>query len=208
MQPNTVSTSTSMDNNSSLQGKRRQNTTTQLKESALAMAEALKVGLLQVNTIIDTLDELPEAKAQECFVALGVGKHFRHIYDHFLAVKNGLSVGFIDYNLRNRGERLETDRAESVQRLNIVLQWCEQLPQSFEVFDQVIGVESEVDCMRESSLAFHSTLARELLYLINHTIHHVAYVKLLMSTVGVELPASIGLAPSTASFERKAKNKN
>ena len=50
-----------------------------------------------------------------------------------------------------------------------------------------------------------SNIGRELLYLINHSIHHMAYATLLARTHGIELPAGIGLAPGTASYERTLK---
>ncbi|WP_054113244.1 hypothetical protein [Marinagarivorans algicola] len=170
----------------------------------VVLAAGLVSGLLQVDTILKALQRLPQGQAQTHFVELGVGKHLRHIYDHFLAVKKGIDSGCIDYNLRNRGGLLEADITASAQQLTVLLTWCHQLPRYAAVFDQTLRVESEVDCLQQALLPFDSTLARELLYLINHTIHHVAYVKLLLSTRQIVLPASVGLAPSTATFEREA----
>ena len=47
-----------------------------------------------------------------------------------------------------------------------------------------------------------SNYARELLYLINHAIHHVAIIKLILEHNGVSVPSYIGLAPGTASYLR------
>lgn len=174
------------------------------KTPEAVLAEGLVSVLLQVDIILKTLQKLPQSQAQEYFVGLGVGKHLRHIYDHFLAVKQGVNGGCIDYNLRNRGGLLEVDIEASRQQLNVLFLWCNQLPEYAAIFHQTLRVESEVDCLQQVLLPFDSTLARELLYLMNHTIHHVAYVKLLLSTQNVVLPAAVGLAPSTATFERNA----
>jgi uncharacterized damage-inducible protein DinB len=42
-----------------------------------------------------------------------------------------------------------------------------------------------------------STRARELAFVVSHTIHHQAIIALLMSFQGLAVPAQFGYAPST-----------
>jgi len=67
-----------------------------------------------------------------------------------------------------------------------------------------LRVRSEICCDQEISLEFESNLARELLYLINHTIHHAAYMKLIAEKNGVDIEDTVGLAPSTSTFLRNS----
>jgi uncharacterized damage-inducible protein DinB len=46
-------------------------------------------------------------------------------------------------------------------------------------------------------VAVRSTLARELLFVISHTIHHQALIAVLLSAAGRTVPEAFGLAPST-----------
>ena len=176
------------------------------------LRDALVHSLLQVDVILKTLQDQPKGTADKHFVELGIGRHLRHIYDHFLAFQGGAAtqltarVALIDYNRRNRESLVEVDRVASLAQLQCILSWCESLPVEDEVLRAPVMVISEIDCLQQASERFESTFARELLYLINHTIHHVAYVKLLLKQVDIRLPDAIGIAPSTASYQRAISN--
>ena len=168
------------------------------------LRDALLDCLLQVETVLNAWEQAPDA-----FVELGVGRHLRHIYDHFLAAQpaalcahNNNDVS-IDYNSRNREALIERDLLASQQALAALLQWCQQLPADDVLFNYPVVVISEVNCLQQTSASFNSYIARELLYLMNHAIHHLAYIKLLLCGVGIELPSHVGIAPSTASYQRQ-----
>jgi uncharacterized damage-inducible protein DinB len=175
------------------------------------LRDALIHSLIQIEVILDNLQHYAEGKADQYFAELGVGRHLRHIYDHFLAVQMGTStssegaLALIDYNRRNRESLIEVNRHASRDLLQDILLWCQSLPIDDAALKTRMMVISEIDCLQQASERFETTFARELLYLINHTIHHVAYVKLLLKQVNVSLPESIGIAPSTASYERANK---
>ena len=172
------------------------------------LCNALLHSLLQVEAVFDCMPA-GSALAADHFVDLGVGRHLRHIYDHFLALQSALEVRgsnvalMIDYNCRHRESLVERDLAASKKMLSMLLAWCQQLPEDTVLFNTPVVVVSEIDCLQQASASFNSCIARELLYLMNHTIHHVAYVKLLLRGVDIHLPCHVGVAPSTASYERK-----
>lgn len=66
-------------------------------------------------------------------------------------------------------------------------------------------ITSEIDCLTTLTEKFRSNVAREALYLINHTIHHATYIRLLLKGCGVELASHIGIAPCTATFQRESQ---
>lgn len=66
-------------------------------------------------------------------------------------------------------------------------------------------ITSEIDCLTTLTQKFRSNVAREALYLINHTIHHAAYIRLLLKGCGIELASHIGIAPCTATFQRESQ---
>lgn len=170
------------------------------------LRNALLHSLLQVEAVFEYLP-VDDAKAVDHFIGLGVSRHLRHIYDHFLALQPALAATkaplIIDYNCRHRESLVERDLVASKKMLSTLLAWCQQLPGDDALFKTSVVVISEIDCLQQESASFNSCIARELLYLINHTIHHVAYVKLLLRGVDIHLPSHIGVAPSTASYERK-----
>ena len=72
-----------------------------------------------------------------------------------------------------------------------------------EIDERNISVISEIDVSDTQNETYASNIRRELLYLINHTLHHAAYIKLLAQQSGITLSSHIGVAPSTASHLRK-----
>lgn len=156
--------------------------------------------LLQVKEIIETIQKLPPKNKAHMYCELNIGNHIRHINDHFLAVKQGITSGTIDYNLRNRGSKIETDAHVALNVLDELQDWVNSI--DVKQLDSNIQVFSEVNSVQTESLEFKSSLAREFLYLINHTIHHTAHVGLIARNQGINIPIDSGLAPCTRTFMR------
>ncbi|WP_406609804.1 DinB family protein [Agarivorans sp. JK6] len=134
----------------------------------------------------------------------GIGRHVRHILDHFLALQHGLDKGSIDYNSRHRDSDIENDPSLALQLIDQLCNWFLH-PQS-SIDERPIKVESEISLKQQQSMQFDSSLSRELCYLINHTVHHVAYAKLVAKELGLSIDNNMGIAPSTASYLRQQGN--
>ena len=169
--------------------------------------DSTKNSIDQIITIIMELRNLPVDKQQKLYCDLNIGKHVRHVNDHFLALKNGIQTGTLDYNNRNRGTAIETDSLVALEELYVLQQWLDDTQQTLpaQSLQQTIQVISEIDCLQTENAVFTSTIAREFLYLINHTIHHAAHMSLIMKSEGIIMDQRVGLAPSTRSFLRTSK---
>jgi uncharacterized damage-inducible protein DinB len=130
-----------------------------------------------------------------------IGAHFRHVFDHYNAFLNGLSTGALNYDVRERDPLVERDVTVASQTAETIMARLEeiqdqQLPQSIQVSANVIEAgKSAVDWS-------DSTVHRELMYLLSHTVHHYAIIRLLATQAGVELNADFGVAPSTIAHRR------
>jgi len=131
----------------------------------------------------------------------GIGKHVRHILDHFLAVQLGAVNGNIDYNSRHRDSQIENDAELALQLIKQLIEWFTQADAQLQ--ERAVKVESEISIKQQQNRLFDSSLSRELCYLINHTVHHVAYAKLVAKELGLVVDATIGIAPGTASYLRQ-----
>ena len=127
-----------------------------------------------------------------------ISQHVRHIVDHFLALKNGLKNNCVNYNQRDRNGQTESDAAFATEIIDNLINWIASL----ETKNTKIAVISEINCNQEEIGTFQSNRDRELLFLLNHTIHHAAYIKLLAKHQGIKLPENIGMAPATATYLR------
>lgn len=163
------------------------------------LLNSTRIALKQITTILTLLASQLQEKQEQLFIEQRIGAHIRHVHDHFRSLFIGLESGIVDYNLRNR---------ESSEEL--YLQTC--LTEHDKVFaklnavDNLVGkieIISEINCHTTENLQMTSSIERELLYLINHTIHHAAIIKHIMDLGGVTCPHEIGLAPGTATYYRQ-----
>lgn len=143
-----------------------------------------------------------------------IGKHVRHVLDHFFVLKNGLVNGDYNYNHRRRDNAVEQSASVALNEIDELREWLNDI--SLELHEahrdnaletnalmEPIKITSEVDFDEEKNVAMASSFFREMLYVINHTIHHVAFMTLVLRVHGIHVPENIGLASATASYERK-----
>lgn len=129
------------------------------------------------------------------------GAHMRHVIDHYLALKNGLNKGFIDYNKRNRFSDVESSPAIAISLWQEIEQWLQSL--DLARLEESVKVQSEVSSQREYSVCASSSLARELVFVSSHAIHHFSLLAIMSSLQGASVPQNFGVAPATASFLQK-----
>jgi uncharacterized damage-inducible protein DinB len=100
----------------------------------------------------------------------------------------------VRYDGRRRQATLESDRRVAAAALRESAARLEALVQ--ERADAPLVLESQVD-RRGACVQVLSSLARELVFVLQHTIHHQALVALLLAGRGVAVPHTFGYAPST-----------
>ena len=164
------------------------------------MRTALSNALDQLQLILTELNRLPDQLADNLYLEANVGRHLRHVLDHAEALKQALLSGLVDYDQRDRGNAVETDRLLAMQTLSLLRLWV----QTEDLDNRRIAVASEIDCEQTHRMQFDSNLHREILYVINHTIHHAAHIKLALKQFGIQLPDAIGIAPGTATHLRRS----
>lgn len=152
----------------------------------------------QFRTLLLTL-KAATRDGSRVYERTGIGRHVRHVTDHFRAFADGLYTGEIDYNKRTRGSPIETRLDVGLSEIEWLIAWLADASMA----DIPIDVLSEVSALSSVNERFSSRTRRELLYLINHSIHHVAYARLLARNAGIDSDSLIGVAPATATFLRR-----
>ncbi|KAG2183920.1 hypothetical protein INT44_008931 [Umbelopsis vinacea] len=125
-----------------------------------------------------------------------IGKHIRHMSDHFriLLSNPDLSCNDLNYDLRSRNVAAETDPTATIQLLKDLesrLSSLEDIP-----FSQKVTLTATIDPNMPPE-QYTSSLGRELWYCCIHAIHHYASVKTICLERGLDVPDSFGVAPST-----------
>jgi hypothetical protein len=124
-----------------------------------------------------------------------IGGHYRHCLDHFRSLLDAAAQGDLNYDPRERGTLIESDRFGA-------LKATRELRESYERLDPVLvhrplNVICKTSYSTSDSQASPSTIGREIMYSVAHAVHHYALIGVMCGITGLELPAGFGVAPST-----------
>jgi hypothetical protein len=148
--------------------------------------------LRQGANVIENIPDDLYARGITPLYGSGCGRHIRHIIDHYDRFFAGLPDGRIDYDLRSREERIETDRLYAIDRLGHFIKYLSEGVDSDDRLDMVQNYDPALP-VRPSV----SSVSRELRFLLGHTVHHFALIRLILNLEGIALPEEFGVAPST-----------
>ncbi|CAO3671798.1 unnamed protein product [Umbelopsis vinacea] len=134
-----------------------------------------------------------------------IGKHIRHMSDHFriLLSNPDLRCNDVNYDLRFRNVAAETDPAATIQLLKELqsrLPALEDIP-----FNTHITLTATIDPNMPAE-QYQSSVGRELWYCCIHAIHHYASIKTICLEHGLEVPDSFGVAPSTLQHAQESNH--
>jgi uncharacterized damage-inducible protein DinB len=152
----------------------------------------------QLIELITQLNDEKYAAAIQITGSSSIGKHVRHIIELYQCLINGLPSGTIDYDNRLRNCILENDRKKAVDALNNIL---------LDIAD--LNIDKELLVCENQSNENHkewvkSSLQRELMYNLEHCIHHMALIALCVKInyKEIDVPENFGKAFSTIKFEQ------
>lgn len=131
-----------------------------------------------------------------------LGKHLRHVLDHYLCFERDLEKGVIDYDQRNRNSQLETDKNYALGVIDTTIAFLDGLKDQADQPLQVM-LCNDID-LPEGELT-DSTIRRELQFLQGHTVHHYALIATMLRFLGVDTSREFGMAPSTLVHENTVK---
>lgn len=134
----------------------------------------------------------------------GIGAHFRHVLDHYDAFLDGVATGTVNYDARKRDESTESRRDVAERRLRDVRASIDALREA----PLADSVNVRMDCGSDCEATAVSSVARELQFLVSHTVHHDALIAAAARQLGVDVDSCYGVAPSTLRFVRRAQQAN
>lgn len=144
---------------------------------------------------VDLLSRISDAEyTAKSRTSGSIGEHFRHNLNFVEEVLNGLKLGRIDYEKRLREEQVETDLSYAVARLDEAIARLLRLTECEAA--KVVSVVSEVN----GSIAYRSSVGRELEFVHSHTVHHHALIAEKLWALGIEVDVLFGVAPSTKKY--------
>jgi len=150
--------------------------------------------LEQFKEVLEQLTE--EHFAQPCTVLFdsSIGQHTRHIIEMYQCLFNGYEQADVCYDRRERNKRIEQDLNYALEQITIIQNTLER-PDKDMTLIQVFG---------EDKVLIKSNYYREVMYNLEHTIHHKALIKIgIKHFCSIDIPISFGVAPSTIEHKNK-----
>ncbi len=149
----------------------------------------------QILSIVSQENYCDESKGSS-----SMGAHIRHILDRFHCFFAGLGDASIDYDARKRDREIEQNLEAATFALASVARKIEQMRTSVTSIELISVRESVLPS--SPAVEIPSTVERELMGLITHSIHHLAIIALQAKSFGYQIDSDFGKAPSTIVYER------
>jgi hypothetical protein len=153
---------------------------------------------LAVNNVFTqlslSLDQLsPEQYCQPCsnLSHSSIGQHVRHIIEMFQCLEHGYRTGVVNYENRKRDSSIETDK-------NLACELLRSINLGLGKEDKNLLLEGIYHDDSSDLMQFPTNYYREIVYNLEHTIHHMALIRVGLKEIkDLELPESYGMASAT-----------
>lgn len=123
-----------------------------------------------------------------------IGEHIRHIIEIFDSLLLNYEAGLINYDNRKREASLQLNVNLAISKLNKILSTIDKPNKNLSL---------EHNCISNNAL-LTTNYFRELLYNLEHSIHHQALIKVALTHFPqIRISDSFGVAPSTLEYRKK-----
>jgi hypothetical protein len=142
----------------------------------------------QITGLLDQFNPYDYRKPLDEYDGSSIGQHFRHILEFFQCLQQGISDGTVDYAARKRNLLYEDNPALASEAFIVFSEQISQYPDA-----RPIAV-------------YESTVGRELMFIYDHAIHHLAIIKIGLNChfPQISTEKNLGVSPSTVKSRQTA----
>jgi hypothetical protein len=151
-----------------------------------------------LNSLVHVLMQLPRLNSYSvpcnALSNATIGQHTRHIIELYQCLLAGYVTGEINYDNRKRDTLLENDITAAVDAVKEIQVNLQQEDKTVKIFcDGAVN-----------AVCIESNYYREVLYNLEHCIHHQALIKVaLLSIKDIQIAEGFGVAPSTLQYRQQ-----
>lgn len=164
----------------------------------MLLKEPIQQIFIQLSDVLDRLSDEEYTRQSKILSDATIGQHVRHIIELFQCLENGYARGRVNYEKRKRDYRIETDKQLAAAMLRAVYRQLDKP-------NKEIMLEAEDYCdTADMMVAVPSNYYREIVYNLEHSIHHMALIRVGIREVsGLVIPEEFGVAYSTIKYRRQ-----
>lgn len=155
----------------------------------------------QLTHLVHQIDECDYVKSSEALSKSTIGQHLRHTLEFFICFQNGYDAGVVNYDKRAHDKLIESDKFIALGAIQKISDFVSGLSEN-----KNLKLEVGYDLAKEEFVTVETNSMRELVYNIEHAVHHMAIMKIGIREVApyVTLPVDFGVAASTIRHKETA----
>ncbi|HUR10349.1 MAG TPA: DinB family protein [Flavitalea sp.] len=150
--------------------------------------------------LAETLNQLPQQEyVRPCSTLFKntIGQHVRHIIELYQCLENGYDKGLINYEKRKRDLAIENDK-------ELASALLQEIFKNLSRSNKELVLEACYDEHATQPIQISTNYYREIAYNLEHTIHHMAMIRVGINEVStIQLPEDFGVASSTVKYRNQ-----
>ena len=152
----------------------------------------------QLADLVQQLTPTDFSKASDTLSKSTVGQHLRHTLEFFICFEEGFERGVVNYDKRAHDKLIESDKFIALAVIKRITAFVEGLNEN-----KTLQLEVGYDRQSDNFVSIDTNATRELVYNIEHAVHHMAIMKIGIREVApyVKLPQDFGVAASTVRYK-------
>ncbi|MBS7332730.1 MAG: hypothetical protein KIG88_03950 [Weeksellaceae bacterium] len=160
----------------------------------MQIKKSIHQSLSQLENILIQINDTEYTQAIEILNGQTIGKHVRHIVEFFQCLL--IADDVVCFDNRKREVLIENSTIYTLDRIKSIKQKIEFLD-----FNQPIILRQLI---ADDVIEVQSTIGRELIYCIDHSIHHFAIIKMVLRSdfPYISISEDFGIAYSTLNYTK------
>jgi uncharacterized damage-inducible protein DinB len=153
--------------------------------------------LSQLITLVERIDVSDFTRPVDSLSQSTIGQHLRHTLEFFICFQQGYENGIVNYDRRAHDKLIESDPYVALAAINDILKFVSQLK------ERSLKLEVGYDLDSDQFVTIDTTSTRELVYNIEHAVHHMAIIKIGVREIApyLNLAKDFGIAASTIRYK-------
>lgn len=158
------------------------------------LLKSIHQSLDELTNLLSQLSDTDYSKSYESLSGATIGEHTRHILEMFQCLEKGYDSGVLNYDDRERNIQIQTET-------KFARQCIENIKVGLKTENKLIYLEL---VMNHLGMRIQSNYYRELLYNLEHCVHHQALIKVaVLQCENVLVDENFGVARSTIEYRKQ-----
>jgi len=163
----------------------------------MILKQSLQQVFVQLSQTLNELSNDEYRQPSKVLMNATIGEHVRHIIESFKCLEKAYDTGIVNYEKRKRDHEIENNK-------ELASSLLKEIYQNIDRSNKDIFLEAEDYCDPLGIVSIPSNYYRELAYNLEHTIHHMALIRVGINEVSaVKLPEEFGVAYSTVKYRQQ-----